>query len=531
MRAMRTQPPSLPAHRLLLLTVAASTLLGQASNAPAPTSTAIAPVQTTVTVNSTLTSETPAALTVLGSEQLQLIPGLQLDNRLRQIPGFSLFRRTSSVVANPTTQGVSLRGIGSTGASRTLVLWDSIPVNDPFGGWVYWDRLDPNYIDRVEVEPGASTSAFGDRAMSGTISLFSPAEQRSHLSADIIGGNRGTIDASAAYSDTWGPWGLSVHSRDFTSDGYYITPNPVRGTADDRANVQFATGGIFLDYLGTADRVSIHADVLAEERHNGTFLTHNSTGLGTIGANYTHSWTNDQVSFLAFHTQGRYNSTYSSIGLNRDSETLTSNQRVPEYDFGGAAYWRHHAAHWNTLAGADTDDIHGTSFDYSYFTHVLTPNGGTLLQHGLFGQGDYEVGRVRFFAGIRHQFTGQHGETFVSPNGGITAGFGQFRLRASAYRSFRAPTLNELYRPFRVGNIQTLANSALLPESLIGVETGLDWSRETTHISVSLFHNDLSNLIDNATLRVTPNSNYPPATKLSKRSIPGLRSQVQSEMA
>ena len=59
---------------------------------------------------------------------------------LRQVPGFSLFRRTTSRAANPTTQGVSLRGLGASGASRALVLSDGFPLNDPFGGWVYWDR-------------------------------------------------------------------------------------------------------------------------------------------------------------------------------------------------------------------------------------------------------------------------------------------------------------------------------------------------------------------------------------------------------
>ena len=490
----------------------------------------IPPLQTTVTVNGTLNAQTPSSVTVLQRQTLELYPGIELDNRLRQVPGFSLFRRTSSVVANPTTQGVSLRGIGSTGASRTLVLWDSIPINDPFGGWVYWDRVDPYYLDRVEVQEGASTSVFGDRAMSGTISLFSPeAEPGQHVSADIFGGNNGTVDAAGAYSNLWGPWGVSVHSRMFTTDGYYITPQSVRGTADDKANVRFATGDVFLDYLGATNRLSIHLDILAEERQNGTNLTHNSTGLGTIGANYTHSWTNDEVSFLAFHTQGEFHSTYSSVSLSRNNETQTSRQRVPEYDVGGAAYWQHHATHWHTIVGADTDDIHGTSYDYSYTTHVLTPSGGTLLEHGVFGQGDYTLGRVSFFGGIRHQFTGERGETFVSPNGGAAIGLGQFRIRASGYRSFRAPTLNELYRPFRVGNAQTLANPDLVPEGLVGVETGVDWIGETTRISMTLFHNDLNNLIDNATLSTTPTlilrkrENFPSAlsrgfeTKLTQR--------------
>ncbi|MBV8866788.1 MAG: TonB-dependent receptor plug domain-containing protein, partial [Acidobacteriaceae bacterium] len=82
-----------------------------------------------MTVNTTLASEVPASITVLTREQLGQIPGIEMDDRLRQVPGFSLFRRSSSVVANPTTQGVSLRATGSSGASRTLVLWDGIPIN------------------------------------------------------------------------------------------------------------------------------------------------------------------------------------------------------------------------------------------------------------------------------------------------------------------------------------------------------------------------------------------------------------------
>src|SRR3954468_22287597 len=146
-------------------------------------------LKTTVTVSSTVATETPAFITVLGQEQLATIPGINLDDRLRQLPGFSLFRRSSSVVANPTTQGVSLRATGSSGASRTLILWDSIPINDPFGGWVYWTRIDPAFTDRVEVDRGGTTAVFGDRALGGNISLFEPPPQHNHIFVNFLAGN------------------------------------------------------------------------------------------------------------------------------------------------------------------------------------------------------------------------------------------------------------------------------------------------------------------------------------------------------
>jgi outer membrane cobalamin receptor len=468
---------------------------------PAP---AVPPLKTTVTVNSVVTSEVPTSITVLSGQQLKLIPGIEMDDRMRQIPGFSLFRRTSGLVANPTTQGVSLRATGSSGASRTLILWDGIPINDPFGGWVYWDRIDPNYINEVDVNRGAATSVFGNRALGGTISLFSPPEEHQHLQASFLAGNAGTLDASAGYSNLWGLWGLSLHSRALTTDGYYVTPEPVRGSVDDKANLRFAAGDLRADYLGLKNRLSIHFDALAEERHNGTELTHNSTGLGTLGTTYTHSWSNDQISFLGFHTQEQFHSTFSSVSPDRNSERLTSRQTVPVNETAGALYWQHHGSRWNTIAGADADGTHGFSNDYSYSTDRLTSSGGTLISHGLFGQGDVTFGPARLFAGIRHQFTGQRGQTFVSPNGGIAVGWKRFRFRASGYRSFRAPTLNELYRNFRVGNALTLANPDLVPEGLVGVEAGLDWNAENSGFTLTFFRNELNNLVDNATISTSP---------------------------
>lgn len=487
---------------------------GAEDEAPTPP-----PVTTTVTVNGSVTSEAPAAVTVFSREQLRATPGVNLDDRLRQVPGFSLFRRTSSLVANPTTQGVSLRATGSSGASRTLVLWDGFPINDPFGGWVYWTRLDPSFLDRVEINRGGTTALFGDKALGGTVSLFNPEAERHHLFANAMAGSQGTGDFSGAYSNIWGEWGLTVHSRAFTTSGYYIVPEELRGRADNKANVRFATGDTRLDYLGDANRLTIHFDILAESRNNGTLLTRNSTGLGTIGANYSHQWANDRVSVLLFHTRERYNSTFSAVSADRDTERLTSDQHVPVEAYGGALYWQHSGTvkrkRWTTTVGADVNDTHGTSFDYSYTTRVTTPGGGTLLQHGVFGQGDLDLGRVHLFAGIRHQYTGVNDGTFVSPSGGATLGLGNFRFRASAYRTLRAPTLNELYRNFRVGNALTLANPALQPEGLTGVEAGVDWSNPSSRVSVTLFRNDLSALITNTTLSITPTQILRQRTNLS----------------
>jgi outer membrane cobalamin receptor len=440
---------------------------------------------------------------VLDPDAIAQSPGADIDDRLRLFPGFSLFRRTSSLVANPTTQGVSLRGLGSTGASRSLVLWDGIPLNSPFGGWVYWTLIPPADLDRIEISESAATSLFGDRAMGGAIAMFSPEPQPHHLSFAYEGGNHGTHEIDAAGSYIYhGRWALSVTSRDFLTSGWYIVPHSLQGPVDRPADVEFASGAVRLDYLGLRDRVFLRADVLAEYRNNGTELQKNSTGTGTVSAAWSHQSGADTFSALGWYTIENFHATYSSINLARTVERLTSTQSVPANGTGGAAYWRHGGAHWDLLAGGDFSRADGHSNEV-FYPGGLKVAGGVLTQGGAFAQGDLTFGRVRFFAGFRGEDAAD-GTPFWSPSGGLTAGFGHLRLRASANRAFRAPTLNELYRDFRVGNVETLANPALRPETLAGAEAGADWIGRRTSLSLTLYRNSLDDLILNATLSTTP---------------------------
>ena len=88
------------------------------------------------------------------------------------MPGFSLFRRSDSLTANPTSQGVSLRGVGASGPSRALVLEDGIPITDPFGGWVYWDRIPRESISDMEFVEGGASDLYGSDAMGGVINVL-----------------------------------------------------------------------------------------------------------------------------------------------------------------------------------------------------------------------------------------------------------------------------------------------------------------------------------------------------------------------
>lgn len=451
----------------------------------------------------TVATETPANITDVSSQELETQPGVNIDDRLREVPGFSLFRRTSSVVANPTTQGVSLRGIGSSGSSRTLVLWDGVPVSDPFGKWVYWTRFTPDSIDRIEIVRGASTSVFGDQAMGGAIGIFSKPATHLHFDGGYEAGSENSQDVWLGFADLWRYVAISGSGRAYRTDGYYVVPSTIRGSQDRRANVEFVTGDLRLDaFLPRGQRVFVDFNVLAEDRANGTALTHNSTGLGAVSLHYVKELAQDEISFLAFRTQDQYHSTYSSLSADRNTERLSLIQTVPANGNGADLLWNHHGGAWNLAAGADVNQDRG-------FSHEITPptalriSGGTLLQHGEFVQTDAKLAGFRFFLGGRHQFTGE-GRQFFNPSAGFAWGRSRWRARGSVYRAFRSPSLNELYRQFRVGNTLTLANNMLVPETLFGAEAGADFVTESGSIRMTAFRNSVGHLITNATLSITP---------------------------
>ena len=154
-------------------------------------------------------ADVPASVSIVSNEQIERSPAVVADDVLRQVPTFSLFRRTSSLAANPTAQGVSLRGIGPSGVSRTLVLLDNVPFNDPFGGWVYWTRVPLMNAERIEIVDGATSSLYGNYAMGGVINIVTNRPTPRTLIFKPQYGNRATPKMDLFASDVWGKLGVT----------------------------------------------------------------------------------------------------------------------------------------------------------------------------------------------------------------------------------------------------------------------------------------------------------------------------------
>jgi len=180
--------------------------------------------------------ETPGSSVLISQISLDSTPALRVDDALRQVPGFSLLRRSTSRTANPTTQGVSLRGVGGSGASRALVLADAIPLADPFGGWVYWNRVTKTAVESIEVMRGGESNLYGSSALGGVVQLITRSPQNPALDFEASYGNERSADLSLWAGDRWRQWDYSFATELFHTDGFVLVPSTDRGSVDTAAN-------------------------------------------------------------------------------------------------------------------------------------------------------------------------------------------------------------------------------------------------------------------------------------------------------
>ena len=116
--------------------------------------------------------ESPASTRELSQTALNNSAAVTLDGKMRQLPGVELYRRSSSLVANPSSQGLSLRALGSTAASRTLITEDDVPLNDPFAGWIHWQEQPELSIERIELVRGGASDLYGSSAIGGVVNVI-----------------------------------------------------------------------------------------------------------------------------------------------------------------------------------------------------------------------------------------------------------------------------------------------------------------------------------------------------------------------
>jgi outer membrane receptor protein involved in Fe transport len=486
-------------------------------------------VTVTATRTDTPVGDTPASVAVVSRPALDVTAAPTVDDAFRQVVGFSLFRRTGSLTANPTVQGVSLRGLGASGASRALVLLDGLPLNDPFGGWVYWGRVPRLAVERLEVLRGGASGLYGSGALAGVAQVVTrrPGAGRGLRAEGSVGGS-GFLDAGLHAHATGERWSGWLAAQGLRTEGYLAVAEAERGPVDRPvASRHGALDGRVARRVGGEGQVFLRGAWFSESRGNGTSLQENDTWIGLFSGGYDGGpW-----SLRAWGSTQELEQAFSAVAPDRESERLTRRQRVPAGAFGVTAQWsRGMGARHHLLVGAEGRRVTGTTHETGYLDGVPTSRleaGGNQLSGAAFVAERFQAhprllvsatGRLDAWAqrdgrsllaapggSSSEELYPDRSETAFSPRLGVLFRVSPaLALTGSAYGAFRGPTLNELYRGFRVGDIVTRANPALTAERLWGGEAGALLSGRAATLRMTVFDAKVRNAVANVTLETTP---------------------------
>lgn len=465
--------------------------------------------------------ESPVTTRMLSEVALNSSAGVTLDEKVRQLPGVQIYRRSSSLVANPSSQGLSLRGLGSTAASRTLITEDDVPLNDPFAGWIRWQEQPELSIKSVELVRGGASDLYGSSAIGGVVNVIPVRPSGNGVELKGSYGAESTYDDSAMAQGKFGAWGLLAAGGAIVTDGYIQEAPWQRGPVDIASNVHSQNGLVLAEHDEGPLRLFVRGNGFNDARSNGTPDQTNATRLWRYATGG--DWQGPQDGTLAVRLYGsteHYRQVFSSISSSptnenpdcsyRCGEAPTRFSHTPENELGAVAHWSQPVgAGLVVVVGADVHDVRVWDHEQTYgATAALTNLRDHQRDSGLYGEAMWvragwtlsASGRMDWFQNFDGQQLIWSGTDWTpasaqpvsfdqhvfDPRVGLSRKFLQhWAVTASAFRAFRAPSPNELYRTTQVGNMLTLPNFNLLSERATGWETGLgtEWHWGTIRTS------------------------------------------------
>lgn len=505
-----------------LLWIGMCSLVDAADDATPPTPATLPSVTVTATRSDLGAAVQPISSSVVTGEQILATPAQSLDDVLRTIVGLNL-PDYSSWAQHPTANLVSMRGLG--GYARALVLRDGVPLNDPFFGYVQWNRVPLETVDRVDVIRGAFASTWGNYAMGGVVNIISRQPKATEATLDAGYGNLDTsrINANGSWRQS-DAFRLDANVSQWRTDGYNEVPPELRAPLDIptsfRARSAEATGNFTVDSTLSG---FLRADYQEENQVLGTPLStnwqRNNDYSGAIRKRFSDG---SNVVLTGYYTDEHFWTANNGTpdGFARGyAEYIQNIHNTPVTDTGVSLVWSKRLS--DTVpavsAGVDYHVIRGQDvaqiFDQDGTLIRTDVGGGKQRFTGVFAQAEFlPMESLRITAGIRYEhwlnydgFDGNPGGIGVTPdesasstNPRVAARYAlneNWALRAAAYKAFRAPNLGDLYRGYSIPGGIFLPNAFLTPERLTGGEVGVDFDFPRIHGQVTAYSNTIKNLL------------------------------------
>ena len=428
------------------------------------------PVSASVVVTATSVPEEEnqvgSATTVITREEIEKNGKTSVLELLRSVPGLD-------VVQSGTPGSLTSVFIRGTNSTHTLVLVDGARMNSPYFPGYDFSAMTTENIERIEIVRGPFSALYGSDAVGGVVQIFTRSGAPG-FSGRFAGeaGNQGQGQGSGFVSVGEGPFSATGSFRYTAFDG--DRPNSDWRQRNGSAGLQARLAG--------GGRVGVEGSVVDGEVGNPGPVGAPSTARGifheerlALPGSFPLSASNQLDVLLAdVRSKPRFRDTEGGFSSRTDAETLQARvadtARVGAHALTAFASWQR----W-------------TVDDSSNFGINLDGQRTTLWGAG--AQDTATLGPVTVVAGVRFDHHSVFGDAW-SPRGTVAwlSPGSLWKVRFSGGGAFRAPTVGELYYPF-------VGNPTLKPERSVSWELGAERYVGAGRVEVSLFWNDLRNLI------------------------------------
>ena len=446
--------------------------------APTPMATLAEVVVTATRVLQPLT-DVVADVTIVDRSQIERSGATGIGDVLARLPGLEMSRNGG--LGGVT--GVYLRGAET---RFTAVYIDGARVDSQGTGGASWDVIPLSQVDRIEVLRGPAAAIYGSDALGGVVQIFT--RKGEGPVSPYIGfglGTYGTTKTEAGVSGAQGAWDYSVGLVRQESRGFNSLPG--RNPDDDgyKSESVVARAGLVLTPSHRLDLSILNSQLNAQYDSQWGAVTDDDRTvkkLQTAGMVWRANWSADYASTVSLTTaQDRY-------------ETLPSPDLTVTHSRG--YLWQNEyrkQGHLFTWAFERREDdltnIETAPRDTSHFQNALA------LGYGWAANGH----SVQL--NLRHDIDSVFGP---QTTGGVGYGYAftpQWRAKASVGTAFRAPTLYQRFSPY--------GSADLLPETSRNLDIGVAFADGPNAFGLTLYQNDVSNLIQFEDNKGTCSANDP----------------------
>jgi len=440
--------------------------------------------------------DAPVMVTVIERQELENAPVTTVDEFLARLPGTSTMR-THVAECGPGRQ-ITLQGIPD--QKRTLILVDGIPMNDGFNGAVNWSLIPKEAVERIEIVRGPMSVLYGSGAMGGVINLITrmPAKPNETMVRGGYG-NLNTSSGEILQGGLFRKHGYFAAGRIYNTDGYMKVEDP-KPYHTENSRTDWSVLGKYHYLASESSLLSVSVYSVSERYGRGRVFDNQDNVMA--GGQLTWQRETPRGLSLAGSLYGNYNGRNVDVSAPPTYLALDHTEKDDIYRVGELFSVRFPLGRFQRVAaGIDfTFNLFDKRNDYVSGTRTGRADGKQLLL-SLFAQDELTFGRGdhRFLitAGARGDYCRSFdGSMFDSkpapfppidehyeekdwgsfnPKLGLAYRYGdRTTVRASAGRSFAAPTLSELFMVFTRGPTVVNGNPELEPETALSFSVGAD---------------------------------------------------------